>query len=136
MHRYRLNAVFNAPDFGDILSRQRISHPFEWFSSKLSEPGCPKRACVHDVDVLDPCMVYVGRSPYPRLNLRASKWGNPFRVRDFGRRLAITKFAEFLKGNPLMPDLPELLGKTLLCHCKPHQACHADVLISELFPER
>ena len=60
---------------------------------------------------------------------RGSKWGNPFIVgKDGSRDEVISKYEAYLMSHPtLTQDLPELIGKTLGCFCKP-KACHGDVL--------
>lgn len=64
--------------------------------------------------------VYIGRP---------SKWGNPFRVEEYGREKAIQKYRDWIVKQPnLMRDLKELEGKTLGCFCSPLH-CHGDVLI-------
>lgn len=66
--------------------------------------------------------IYIGRNG-------EGKWGNPFVLgRDGNRDDVIARFREWLPTQPqLMADLPELIGKTLGCHCHP-RACHGDVL--------
>ena len=68
--------------------------------------------------------VYIGRP---------SKWGNPFMIgRDGTREQVIAKYRNWLASNPvLLRKLPELVGKRLVCFCKP-QACHGDVLLEML----
>ncbi len=65
--------------------------------------------------------VYIGRG---------SKWGNPYIIGvDGNRMLCIQKYKEYIMQKPeLLACLPELLGKNLVCYCKP-QPCHGDVLI-------
>ncbi len=67
--------------------------------------------------------------PYDFYIGRGSKWGNPFVIgKDGSRAEVIEKFENYLlQDKELMQALPELLGKTLGCFCKP-QACHGDVL--------
>ena len=99
---------------------------------------------------MPPNTVYVGRG---------SKFGNPFPViegwvgvyPDFicGRKLAVRRFGEWLKGKKFKRLTPEtnrfkamteipptimqikeaLKGKNLACWCKPNQECHADILL-------
>ena len=56
---------------------------------------------------------------------RPSKWGNPYRVEEYGREGAIQKYRKWLIGR----DLSELRGKNLACWCRLDQACHADILL-------
>ena len=67
----------------------------------------------------DPTCVYVGRP---------SDWGNPFTVKQYGRRVAIEKFEVHLLESGLINRIHELCGKRLYCHCFPLN-CHASVLI-------
>lgn len=66
--------------------------------------------------------VYVGRP---------TKWGNPFKVADYGRGTALQEYSKWIKTQPqLRADARrELRGKDLVCWCKP-DACHADILMS------
>lgn len=72
-------------------------------------------------DSLTDNSVYIGRP---------SKWGNPFVIGVDGTRSeVIEKFKEYLYSSPeLMSSLHELVGKDLVCWCKP-KACHGDVLL-------
>lgn len=61
---------------------------------------------------------------------RPSKWGNSFVIgKDGTRKEVIAKYEKWIREQPeLMAALPELVGKKLGCHCKPH-ACHGDILV-------
>ena len=74
--------------------------------------------------------MYVGRSARVAGALE-SKWGNPIRIsRDVSRADAVCQFCRYLWTSPsLLCDVPELAGKTLVCHCDSSQQCHADVLL-------
>jgi hypothetical protein len=67
--------------------------------------------------------------------VRPTKWGNPFRVGDFGiqsGRDAAQRFREWMDGRVVGPDRPDietLRGKNLACWCKRGEPCHADVLL-------
>lgn len=65
--------------------------------------------------------VYIGRG---------SKWGNPFVIgKDGTRDEVIEKYRNWIKGRrDLSLALDELIGKTLVCFCRP-QKCHGDVLV-------
>lgn len=77
--------------------------------------------------------------PNTRVVTRATIFGNPFKVGDFGipdQAAAVARFREWLDGRVTGPDpatiltrLPELRGKNLACFCKPGTPCHADVLL-------
>jgi len=60
---------------------------------------------------------------------RGSKWGNRYRIGvDGDRAEVISKFGAWILEQPkLLKALPELQGKTLVCHCKP-KPCHGDSL--------
>jgi hypothetical protein len=65
--------------------------------------------------------VYIGRG---------SRWGNPFKIGPDGDREAVVaKYAHWItdKGSHLLPFIPELRGKNLICFCAP-QLCHGHVL--------
>lgn len=72
--------------------------------------------------------VYIGRAHYPK-RLGGSKWGNPFEIgREGNRQQVIEKYGQHLKASPwLQQEIPQLVGKTLVCWCKP-EACHGDIL--------
>jgi len=60
---------------------------------------------------------------------RPSKWGNPFIVgRDGTRAEVIARYRAFVCDGPLMAEVGELAGKSLICWCSP-LPCHADVLL-------
>lgn len=72
--------------------------------------------------------VYIGRG---------SKWGNPFthsegktlaKFKVATREDAIIEYEKYLRNSPLLNELHELKGKTLVCFCKP-LSCHGDVIV-------
>ncbi len=69
---------------------------------------------------------------------RPSRWGNPFKVADYGRVGAIEKFKEHLGDNPELVEMAkrELTSFDLCCTCKPDEACHGDVWIEILTREK
>lgn len=80
----------------------------------------------------NPLYEYIGRGW--RQHPRASKFGNPFRERDFGRDECIRRYAWELERKLSDPtqkqfwqDVKGLQGKILVCYCKP-KACHGDHL--------
>ena len=74
---------------------------------------------------------YIGRGASQR-GLRRSAYSNSFKVSEYGREVAISKFAEHLKMTPVLRRrLWSLSGLRLVCHCRPEQQCHADSIISE-----
>lgn len=80
----------------------------------------------------NPLYEYIGRGW--RQHPRASKWGNPFREKDFGRDECIRRHryeVERKLGDPTQrqfwQDLKALQGKILVCYCKP-KPCHGDNL--------
>jgi len=67
---------------------------------------------------------------------RPGRWGNPFRVGDFGipdQAAAVDRYREWLEGRVTGPQRPasfeELRGKNLACWCRLGTPCHADVLL-------
>ena len=73
----------------------------------------------------NPNAVYVGRP---------SRWGNPFKVSEYGLEKCLELYTEWLAKKFL--DNPEFLeplrGKDLVCFCKLDQPCHADIIIEIL----
>ena len=60
-----------------------------------------------------------------------SKWGNPYRVKKYGRTEAIKHFGRMLETRPdLLEALGELDGAVLRCHCKEGEHCHGDEIIA------
>lgn len=78
------------------------------------------------------CDVYIGRA-VPRLRLKGSPWGNPFRVKTYGREGAIAAFRRWVTTSQaaeavwIREHVHLLRGKRLGCFCKPAE-CHGDVL--------
>lgn len=71
-------------------------------------------------------VVHCKKEPYDIYIGRPSKWGNPFSVGT--REERISKYEAYIMSRPdLIQALPELVGKTLGCWCKP-KACHGDIL--------
>ena len=58
-----------------------------------------------------------------------SKWGNPFKVKKYGREKAIEMYREYIMNKPELLELipTELKDKRLGCWCKPEK-CHGDIL--------
>ena len=65
--------------------------------------------------------VYIGRP---------SKWGNPWSIEGEyqTREWVIERYEEYAREVFDGDDMLELVGKTLVCWCKP-LACHGDVLV-------
>ena len=78
--------------------------------------------------------MYIGRAWTSRSgrHLGASKWANPFRLRDSRNPSeCVAKFDSYLKASRhLQNDLLQLCGRRLVCHCKPNALCHGDALIA------
>ena len=79
------------------------------------------------------------RELYPpgyRCVTRITRWGNPYKVADYGRENAVRLYRAMLER--MTPDelrayLAPLRGATCLaCSCKADELCHADVLIEYL----
>jgi hypothetical protein len=62
---------------------------------------------------------------------RPGKWGNPYSVAKYGRRLAVLNYRLRLDGLQAIGalDVSELSGKNLACWCRLDEPCHADVLL-------
>lgn len=67
---------------------------------------------------------------------RPGRYGNPFRVGDFGIPTAadaVERFRQWLDGYvvgpPTRPFVEGLAGKNLACWCRLDQPCHAAVLL-------
>jgi len=74
-------------------------------------------------------VVHFRKEPYDIYIGRPGKWGNPFRVDDYGRGKALEMYREWIYAQPDLIEKVkrELSGKVLGCWCKP-SACHGDVL--------
>lgn len=77
----------------------------------------------------NPNAVYIGRGRGER-----GKWGNPFKVEDWGREICLELYREWLKKKlKEEPDFLEpLRGKDLVCFCKLSEKCHGDIIIEFL----
>lgn len=75
-------------------------------------------------------VVNLHREPYDVYIGRNSKWGNPFRIVEYGSREKVVKlYRDWIQTQPeLLAAIPELTGKKLGCYCAP-LACHGDVLV-------
>lgn len=80
----------------------------------------------------NPNAVYIGRGRGER-----GKWGNPFKVKDWGREICLELYREWLKKK--LKEKPNFLeplrGKDLVCFCPiikdgKYCDCHGDILIS------
>ena len=76
--------------------------------------------------------VYIGRGNHG--GIPKSFWQNMYVIdRTPGgmtREQVIEAFRETFRRSPEMQArIGELSGRVLRCHCEPHEACHADVLI-------
>lgn len=70
---------------------------------------------------------------------RSTRWGNPFRIGDFGvpdAKAAVQRYREWLEGRVTGPTPPGIVdirthlgGKDLACWCRTGDLCHADVLL-------
>ncbi|KAK3094654.1 hypothetical protein FSP39_004528 [Pinctada imbricata] len=103
--------------------------------------------------IRDPNNVYIGRnlsfysrgyrgSKDTKIEIVGSKWGNPFRVKKYGREECLKMYEEYIRndsktydGKTLYQSLDELEGKTLGCWCHP-DPCHGHVLLKILRERR
>ncbi len=62
---------------------------------------------------------------------RPGKWGNPYPIAEYGRRLAVDNYRRRLAGMRAIGalDMSDLRGKHLACGCQLDEPCHADVLL-------
>lgn len=66
---------------------------------------------------------------------RPGKWGNPFKVGEYGNaESCVKRFTEdLLHPNTRLAfdyeEIEQLRGKNLACFCSPGSPCHADVLL-------
>ena len=75
--------------------------------------------------------VYIGRANY-YLNIPASKFANPYKIRDFDRKTVLQMYENYIRRSPkLLNSIHELKLKTLGCYCFPEE-CHGDILIKIL----
>lgn len=65
---------------------------------------------------------------------RPGKWGNPFKVEEYGRAQSIALYRPWVTEKIVTGELnlEELRGKNLACWCRLDEACHADVLLELL----
>lgn len=67
-----------------------------------------------------------------KLVTRPSRWGNPYKVEQYGRTEALNKYKTWL--NNQLQENPEFLkpleGKDLACSCRLGEPCHADILLN------
>lgn len=73
--------------------------------------------------------LYVGRANV-YLELRGSKWANPFVLhKEADREHVLQSYKEYIVRNQsLMDDLHEIDDKILVCYCFPKR-CHGNILI-------
>ena len=72
--------------------------------------------------------------PNTKLVNRTSRWGNPYKVKEYGRDKAIYMYSIWLdKKLDENPDFLEpLRGFDLACDCALDKECHADILLTYL----
>lgn len=93
--------------------------------------------------LVNPYDVYIGRNCYQGgHSLPASKWANPFSVKQYGLDESLSKYRKYItdkiENDPITYDLAEIRGKRLGCWCynsKDHTfntilapECHGDIL--------
>lgn len=90
-----------------------------------------------------PQSLYIGRANNQGVRVAASKWANPFAVKDFGLEGCLQRYEHHIRTSGLYEQLQELANHDLGCWCYnnpcpmgegKHQ-CHADVLVM-LYRER
>ena len=94
----------------------------EPFSVKASPKRIRKRNFYDYSWKKNPNAVYVGRP---------TKWGNPFKVSEYGLDECLKLYSVWLVKqlykNPKFLD--PLRGKDLVCFCNLDEPCHADILL-------
>jgi hypothetical protein len=60
---------------------------------------------------------------------RPSRWGNPYRVAEFGGDRAVALFEDHLTKSNMRSNLTILRGKNHAFWCASDERCHADVLL-------
>jgi len=65
---------------------------------------------------------------------RPSKYGNPFKIVDYGLETCLQKYEEWLREHLTVdPEFLEpLRGKDLVCYCHLDKPCHADIILKLL----
>ena len=75
--------------------------------------------------------LYIGRGSRQR-SLGKSRYCNTYKVSQYGRSTAISKFRETLLADKgLHRSLWTISGTRLVCHCRVTEDCHGDVLVEE-----
>jgi hypothetical protein len=75
--------------------------------------------------------------PDTKLVGRGSRYGNPYKVKDYGREEALRLYRIYLEEGLREGtiDLSPLIGKNLACTCKLSEPCHADILLEYVLKE-
>lgn len=58
----------------------------------------------------------------------ASKWANPYSLKDYTLEESIRLYKEHLVKSGLISQVSELKGKNLGCFCDQSEICHAQIL--------
>jgi hypothetical protein len=76
--------------------------------------------------------IQAAESPENPGRFSPSKWGNPYKVADYGRPEAVRLYKEHLRQRPELVEAArrELRGRDLACWCAPGVECHADLLMA------
>jgi hypothetical protein len=69
---------------------------------------------------------------------RPGRWGNPYKVADYGLTRALELYRQHLADHPERVERArrELAGKDLACWCPLDQPCHADILMEAMGESR
>ena len=88
----------------------------------------PVRGCLEEVKRLMRGDFHIGRGSRQR-SLKRSTFANDFKVSEFGREIAISKFREKMAADgSLQSTFRTLSGARLICNCSARQDCHADAV--------
>lgn len=92
----------------------------------------PTRITFNAWDPKDPDTIYIARRHRDRQGRvhPTSFFANPFRLADCpSRAVCLSRFRSHLSTLPSYPEcLRQLSGKKMVCHCRPDEECHGDVL--------
>ena len=113
---------------GDGFPRARTYRSIGGLVRSATRIVLPIRGHLDSIKQLKPGDIYVGRGSRQR-NLKKSPRCNPFKVSEHGRALAVSKFEHHLSTDQdLNEALWQLSGARLVCHCRPGEECHADII--------
>lgn len=65
---------------------------------------------------------------------RSSRWGNPYKVSEYGRAEALRLYRIYLEDKLREEPgyLLPLIGKDIACNCALSEDCHGDILLEKI----